>query len=370
MTTMATPRIIARYLGKDDIAAFGAGLDALRQRLRQSLGEQDVAYMRRLIRRQRLLEYGGRAAIHAGVLLPPVWLAGVGALAVSKILDNMEIGHNVMHGQYDWSGAPDLRSRDFEWNLLCPEDQWRHSHNMGHHRFTNIVGQDRDVGYGLLRMSEAQPWGLRYLLQPFAALGLCLVFEWGIGLHDLELDKLVFERRWSWRERKPAVRGFLRKWRRTVAKDYLLFPALAGPFFLPVALGNLLANAGRNVWAFVIIFCGHFPAGVEVFTPAECRGESRGEWYVRQVLGSCNIEGGRWLHLMSGHLSHQIEHHLFPNLPAHRYPEIAPAVQALCRQYGIPYHTGSLRRQFGSVVRRLLRLWLPELPRTLAPVPA
>lgn len=343
----------------DDVAAFGAAIDALRRKVRQSLGEDDVRYIRRLMRRQRQLEYGGRAALQAGFLLPPLWFAGVGLLAVSKILDNMEIGHNLMHGQYDWAGEPDLRGAEADWNLSCPPEQWRHSHNVVHHRFTNILGVDRDIGYGLLRMSEAQPWKIRYLIQPVAALGLCLGFEWGISLHDLELDRIVDRRGWRWRQYKPALLSVLRKAGREKAKDYLVFPLLAGPFFLPVLVGNLLANTTRNVWAFTIIFCGHFPEGVVVFRPGDCADESRGAWYARQVLGSCNIEGGRWLQLMSGHLTHQIEHHLFPAIPAHRYPELAPEVQLLCRQHGLPYHTGSLRLQFGSVVGRLLRLWLP-----------
>ena len=58
----------------------------------------------------------------------------------SKILDNMEIGHNIMHGQYDWTGDPALASKKFEWDTACPSDQWRHSHNYMHHTYTNIVG--------------------------------------------------------------------------------------------------------------------------------------------------------------------------------------------------------------------------------------
>lgn len=357
MTAMT--RTLDRYLDEEAVAAFGAELDALRRRIRASLGAPDLAYIRRLMRWQRRLEYGGRAAIHAGTVLPPLWLAGVGALAVSKILDSMEIGHNIMHGQYDWSVAPDLRGRDYEWGLLCPGDQWRHVHNMIHHRYTNIVGQDRDVGYGILRVAEAQPWQRRHLLQPAMVLFMFLTFEWGISLHDLELERIL-ERRWHWREQKQKVFAVVRKWRRLVAQDYLLFPALAGPLFLPVLLGNLSANVLRNMWAFAVIFCGHFPEGTQVFMPEECRNESRGAWYLRQLLGSSNFTGGRLLHLLSGHLSHQIEHHLFPNIPAHRYPEMAQEVQALCRRYGLPYNTASMPRQVSSVLRRLLRLWLPR----------
>ncbi len=131
--------------------------------------------------------------------------------------------------------------------------------------------------------------------------------------------------------------------------------------------GNLLANVTRNLWTFAVIFCGHFPDGVEVFSEEETRDESRGQWYVRQVRGSANIEGGRWLHLLTGHLSHQIEHHLFPDLPAARYPEIAPRVREICARYGQAYPTGSFRRQLGSVARRLLGLALPTRPAAPAP---
>lgn len=357
---MEACRIIYRYPCRKDLEAFAAELDALRRRIRHDLGAKDLRYIHRLMRVQKRLERGGRIAIHAGVLNPLLWLAGVGALGVSKILDNMEIGHNVMHGQYDWTNDPELAGRQFEWNNLCPGDQWRHSHNMIHHRFTNIIGIDRDVGYGFLRVTEAQPWRPWHLPQPLFALAGAFVFEWGVSLHDLELERIL-ERRWDWRQHRAQLAGLFRKWRQLAFREYVFFPLLAGPFFLPVMAGNFAANVMRNLWAFTIIFCGHFPEGVAYFHDEDCRDDSRGEWYVRQVLGSCNLEGGRWFHLMTGHLSHQIEHHLFPGIPAHRYPEMAPAVRAICERYGLPYHTGPLRRQFGSVVKRLVKLALPPL---------
>jgi linoleoyl-CoA desaturase len=62
---------------------------------------------------------------------------------------------------------------------------------------------------------------------------------------------------------------------------------------------------------------------------------------------------------MSGNLSYQIEHHLFPDLPSNRYAEIAPRIRALCERFGLPYTSGSLARQTGSVWKRVLRLALP-----------
>jgi linoleoyl-CoA desaturase len=144
-----------------------------------------------------------------------------------------------------------------------------------------------------------------------------------------------------------------------VAKDYVAFPLLAGPSWLPVLLGNFTANVARNLWSHTIIFCGHFPEGATVFTEDQLDGETRGDWYVRQLLGSSNIDGGPLFHIMSGNLSHQIEHHLFPDLPSNRYAEIAPRVRALCERFGLRYNTGPLAHQTLNVWKRIVRLALP-----------
>ena len=140
----------------------------------------------------------------------------------------------------------------------------------------------------------------------------------------------------------------------------MLFPALTGPAVprRPLA-GNATANLVRNVWAFTIIFCGHFPDGVATFTEEETEDETRGQWYFRQLLGSANITGGKLFHIMTGNLSHQIEHHLFPDLPGPPLPEIAAEVREICERYGLPYNTGPLGKQFGSVVRKIVNLALP-----------
>ena len=144
-------------LTPEQIESFGEELDAIRQRVLADRGEHDANYIRKVIRAQRGLEVAGRGLLWAGVF-PPAWIAGTAALSLSKILDNMEIGHNVMHGQYDWMNDPALSGKQFEWDNACPADQWRHSHNYMHHTHTNIVGKDRDIGYGVLRMSEDQRW--------------------------------------------------------------------------------------------------------------------------------------------------------------------------------------------------------------------
>jgi len=348
-------------LSDADLDAFGAELDVLRDQVVAQRGQADVDYMRRVIKVQRALATTGRASLFLVAVpgfSPVAWLYGAGALGVAKILDNMEIGHNVMHGQFDWTRDPALASANFDWDTVCPGDQWKHSHNYLHHTFTNILGKDRDIGYGILRMEPQQKWNPYYLGNPVWAFLLMVLFEWGVMVHDLEIENVISGER-TWAETKPLRKRQWRKAGRQVLKDYVLFPVLSGPLFLPTLAGNATANLVRNLWAFSIIFCGHFPTGVAVFTEEETENETRGQWYLRQMMGSANITGGKLFHVLSGNLSHQIEHHLFPDLPARRYPQIAGDVRALCEKYGLPYNTGPLRKQLGSVWGKIFKLALP-----------
>ncbi|MFW0796256.1 acyl-CoA desaturase [Gordonia sp. CPCC 205515] len=345
-------------LSYEQVEALGRDLDELRARIVADLGEKDREYLYSIIRAQRGFEIAGRGLMYLG-FFPPAWIAAVGALSVSKILDNMEIGHNVMHGQYDWMREDTYNSREFEWDTVCPAEQWKHSHNYLHHTFTNILGEDRDIGYGILRMARDQKWHPYYLGNLAYATGLMLLFEWGVMLHDLEAENVIAGKR-KWSDIKGLVKGMWRKAGRQVLKDYIVFPALTGPLFIPTLLGNATANLVRNVWTYSIIFCGHFPTGAQTFSAEECADETRGQWYLRQMLGSANITGSPLFHIMSGNLSHQIEHHLFPDLPASRYPEMAGEVREICERYGLPYNTGSLSQQLGSTWKKIAKLSLPN----------
>jgi fatty acid desaturase len=347
--------------------AFGRELDELKARVLADLGDRDATYIRRILKVQKGLEVGGRALLFAGIF-PPAWIAGTGMLAVSKILDNMEIGHNVMHGQYDWMNDPAFCGRTFEWDTACPADQWRHSHNYSHHTYTNIVDMDRDIGYGILRMSERQPWSPYFLGNPVYAFLLMVLFQYGVALHELETER-IRAGEIGVADKREILSEIWNKTKKQVFKDYVAFPLLAGPFAPWVFAGNLTANLIRNVWAFTIIFCGHFPAGTQEFSIEETRNESRGQWYLRQVLGSANLAGGKLFHILSGNLSFQIEHHLFPDLPAHRFAEISGEVQEILRRYGVPYNTGPLPRQFASVVAKIVRLAWPGRAFTEEPKP-
>ncbi|MCN0176756.1 acyl-CoA desaturase [Salinispora arenicola] len=347
------------HLTAEDIVVIGKELDAIRDRVMADLGERDARYIRRLIRTQRSLELGSRAVLLFS-LFPPAWIVGTAGLSVAKILENMEIGHNVLHGQWDWMRDPKIHSTTWEWDHVSPADQWKHSHNELHHRYTNVVGKDNDLGYGIMRVDEDQPWHPLHLGQPLWNLLNACFFEYGIAAYDLELGRNLKEGRHRDPEFRARARAVGRKIRRQVLKDYVLHPLLSGPSFLSTLAATFTANLVRNLWSHSVIMCGHFPEGVETFEKTSIEGESRGEWYLRQMLGSANISGSRLLHIMSGNLSHQIEHHLFPDLPSNRYREVVPEVRALFDRYGLTYTTGSLPRQVFSAWKKVIRLSLPN----------
>jgi fatty acid desaturase len=317
---------------------------------------KDAAYIRRVIAFQRTLDVAARVVIRCSRSRAG-WLLGAAALAVAKSVENMEIGHNVGHGQWDWMNDPEIHSNTWEWDMAGLSSQWRYSHNYTHHVYSNVIGMDDDIGFGIMRVTRDQPWQPIHLVQPLRNFLLATVFELGIALHGLHS---AHEREEGEIEKAAQTRAMVDKLVRQTAKDYVLFPALGGRRWRRTLTANLTANLARNLWSYVVIFCGHFPDGAEKFDPAVIESETHSEWYLRQMLGAANFDAGPVLALLSGNLCYQIEHHLFPDLPSNRYAEIAQQVRALCEKYDLPYTTGPLARQYLLTLRTICKLSLPD----------
>src|SRR6195952_1206778 len=347
------------HLTAEDIELLGKELDTIRQEIRDSLGEDDAKYIRRVIDVQRKLELGSRAALLAS-MFPPAWVVGTVGLSVAKILENMEIGHNILHGQWDWMRDPKIHSTTWEWDMASPAAQWKHSHNELHHTYTNVIGKDNDLGYGIMRVDEDQPWHPMHLGQPLWNFVNACLFEYGIAAYDLELGKVIAKKQTSEPEFRGRLKAVLGKIGKQVTKDYVVHPLLSGLAAPTTLAANLTANVVRNLWSHSVIMCGHFPEGVETFEKSSIEGETRGEWYLRQMLGSANISGSKAMHLMTGNLSHQVEHHLFPDLPSNLYAEIAPRVKDIFDRFGLTYHSAPLYKQVGSAWHKVIRLSLPN----------
>jgi len=344
------------HLSDADLDAFAAELDAIRRDIEDSRGEKDSAYVRRTIVFQRFLDVAARLVI-AGTRSKVGWVLGTTALAVAKSIENMELGHNIGHGQWDWMNDPEIHSSTWEWDMAGVSSQWRFSHNYRHHMFTNVVGVDDDLGFGVLRVTRDQKWQRSHLFSPLRNIALAIMFEWGIAAHGLHAE----HERAATAEKKSAVtRALIRKIARQAGKDYVFFPALSLRRWKRTLEANVVANLLRNVWANVVIACGHFADGAEKFEPAALEGETKPEWYLRQMLGSANFDAGPVLAFLSGNLCYQIEHHLFPDLPSNRYAEIAQRVRVLCAKYDLPYTTGPLVRQYLLTFRTISKLSVPD----------
>jgi NADPH-dependent stearoyl-CoA 9-desaturase len=401
---MASPAPLLRGIGPqtpEALQGFAQALDLIREQAMARRGERDARYIVSLLWVIRGLESTGRLVLlgaacwlaalttdHSDALHTAVWVTGLlGAvlLGVSKCLQNMEFGHNVMHGQYEWLNDPRFEGKAHEWDSACAKEDWRDFHNHMHHHYTNVADVDRDFGYGMLRLSDDTPWEPRHLIQAPYALLVALLFEWAIAIHNLEFERLRTDRTATqvriqrlW----PRARAKMAAQLRRDALAWPLLAALAGGVIgaggwtgaLAAAglmlAGTTLAGVIRNLWTFVVIFCGHFTDGVHLFPASAVATEHKGHWYLRQILGSSNIRGGWFFHVMTGNLSHQIEHHLFPDLPARRYAKVAPAVRAVCAAYNVPYNTGSLTGQFFTVARRIVRHSFPGGQKLLSPLPA
>jgi linoleoyl-CoA desaturase len=257
---------------------------------------------------------------------------------------------------------PEIHSSTWEWDMAGVAKHWRATHNYAHHKYTNILGMDDDVGYGLLRVTRDQSWTPRNVLNPVFNAVLAVGFEWGIALQHLELREILKPE-----TRADAVvrlREFSAKSARQIIKDYLAYPAVTSlsPYatFRSTVVANAVANVIRNLWTNAVIFCGHFPDGAEKFTPTDMVGESAGHWYLRQMLGSANIDAGPTLGFLTGNLSYQIEHHLYPDLPSSRLAEISVRVREVCDKYDLPYTTGPFVVQYTKSWRTIAKLALPD----------
>ena len=368
---MSSKTITVGPRSMEEMAEFEKELNAIREEALAKVGDEDARYIKKILWTTRLLETTGRGLLMFG-WFPPTWLLGVFLLGCAKIIDNMELGHNVMHGQFNFMNDPRFQGDTFEWDNTCPREGWRHTHNFEHHTYTNVIGKDRDFGYGMLRMSNDLSWRWFYHpVQFFYMLLLMVGFEWFVAVHELQTDKL-FAGKKKLSDMQTQWDLIKAKMWRQVRKDYIVWPLVAAVVAAPFGMsmeaglatmaGNFFGNIVRNIWAAAIIFCGHFTEDVYTFDKKSIVGETRGQWYLRQILGSSNITGGFLMHMMSGNLSHQVEHHLYPDMPASRYAEVAPKVRAVCAKYGVPYSTGRFMPQLFTVMKRVIRYSFPGGP--------
>ena len=323
-----------------------------------SRGDRDAAYIRKVIKTQRYLEMGSRAVLlFTGVKVKgfrPAWWIGTAGLSVAKILENMEIGHNVMHGQWDWMRDPKIHSTAWEWDNACPSSQWKHSHNEIHHTFTNVLGRDNDLGYGILRVDEDQKWSPFFLFQPIWHVGNALLFEYSIAAYDLELGSYLAKKKRMSEEEKAKFRTNAEEVGAKIKRQAT--KRLPGP---PRALGrhrlgphDLHRERRRQPRAQRVDQHDHHLRPLPA-RHRDLREDLDRRRDPRRVVPAPDARVGQHqrpkaMHVMTGNLSHQIEHHLFPDMPSNRYAEIAPRIRDLMERHDL-----ALRHRFNCPAGRV-----------------
>ena len=389
-------------LTPEQIEQIGREFDAIHDEVKAELGDRDRRYITSMIEMHRRLVVLARVLLLAS-RYRPAWIAGTTTLSLAKILENMEIGHNVMHGQWDWMNDPQINSSTWDWDSASTPEAWKHSHNYVHHTYTNIRGKDRDLGYEIMRIDPHQKWNPVYLFQPFYNLILAGFFEWGVAAHDLDFDAIRSGEK-SKAEVRRQLKGMAGKARSQIVKDYVAWPLISGLAMAAVDLAletravarrraklkrkvrrgrrpvkealtaaleggirsfrstqkaNFTANIVRNVWAYAIIFCGHFPDQTYTFSQAGGRGRDQGRVVHPPAAGRGEHRGQPALP----------RHQRQPRLPGRASPLPRHAQHAVRRDR--PARARDLRAlrtalqhrpfgvQLGTVQRTILRLAFP-----------
>ncbi len=332
-------------------AQIEAAFDAIKVHYRAQLGQADIDYIKGIRYKSRAFELIGRSTLWFG-FDPISFGVGVLFLFLHRNLESIELGHNILHGQYDYfPGIPEFHSRNFKWKSPIDEEGWRREHNNMHHVFTNVYAKDPDLTHGILRVNDRLPWHKFHRIQ----FPLYLFYFYPFMTYKFNAQNLGFNRGFI-EKHFPSTEGYaelnytidggdpkaLRKrdFRakfRVIFKEYYVFPLLAlvtGFSLLRVFFANLIVDIINSLWMTFTLQSSHFTEPLQ----AENCLDNKGKWYESQILSSINFKGRyRWQSILWGHIDYQIEHHLFPDLPSRHYPAIALEVQAVCRQFGIAY---------------------------------
>jgi fatty acid desaturase len=326
-------------------------IEQIKAYYRSQLGQKDIDYIKGIRNKSRIFELIGRSLIWFGYD-PISFSLGILFLFLHRNLESIELGHNILHGQYDYfPEIPEFHSRNFKWKSPIDEEGWRREHNNMHHVFTNVYAQDPDLTHGILRVNNRLPWNKFHLFQfPLYLFYFYPFMTYKFNAQNLGFNRAFIEKYFPSQEGYASLnyqidggdpkalrkRDFRAKFR-VIFKEYYVFPLLAlftGFSLLRVFFANLITDIINSLWMTFTLQSSHFTEPLQ----AENCLENKGKWYESQINSTINFKGRfKWQSILWGHIDYQIEHHLFPDIPSHYYPEIALKVQEICKKYEIEY---------------------------------
>src|SRR5262245_30335904 len=242
---------IATETAPDRLQSFGAAIDASKRDVESRIGPAELRRVEALRRVSRTLEAVGRVSRH-GSSEPLLFPLGVVSPCLHNQMEATEIGHTALHGAYDRFDDRRFHSDKHRWLVPIDEESWRNGHNVRHHGNTNQAGKDPDIHFGPVRLTDQTPWTRMHKIQlPFALGFMFPIFGFLMNLHFTGVHDAWFGNGRGGMDflpdrSKKTVRAAhfraLRKYIPYYAKEYVLFPLLAGPLFWKVLLGNWLSE--------------------------------------------------------------------------------------------------------------------------------
>jgi fatty acid desaturase len=359
-----------------DLEAFLADVRALRREIEASLGEEDLAHLRRM-------EAVGRAFTALGYLTAGVAPNPLSAFAIAVGRGaRWMLMHHIGHRGYDKVPGVPARytSRVFargwrrflDWPDWMVPEAWIYEHNVLHHSYTGELRDPDLVERNMQKVNDAGvPTALKWIALGFYA----ATWKWTYYAPN---TLRTYLHRHTWKEGSEDPQALPLAWSTLLKQSYLPYaglhfgaiPALYflfGPWAWFSALCNsLAAEVLTNLHTFLVIGPNH--AGDDLYR-FEARPASKAEGMARQVVGSVDYATGSdvvdFAHLW---LNYQIEHHVFPDLPMRQYQRVQPRLRALCEKHGLPYVQESVVKRAGKMFD--IFLGKTKMKRWTAPAPA
>ncbi len=269
------------------------------------------------------------------------------------------VAHHVLHRGYDKiSGIPEhYTSKGFakgwrrylDWLDWMYPAAWDTEHNDIHHYHLGEEIDPDQVEFNMetLRKSNIPTWG-RYALLALMAASWKIIYYASSTLTEYRAiqakeaggKRNQISRADMWNPLKPAGKDL---WLSCMLPYGIVQFAVIPLLFLPISaiaatnvfINVVMAEIITNLHSFLVIGPNHTGEDVMMF---EDKAKGKGEFYLRQIVGSVNYPNGtNLLDFLHGWLNYQIEHHLLPDMPASQYQKAQPLVKAICEKHDIPY---------------------------------
>jgi linoleoyl-CoA desaturase len=309
-----------------------------------------------------ILFAGGTFSLYLLILLggfaPLVLLPMAIVLGMFSAFIGFNVCHDALHGSYSRHAAVNTALGSIFHLIGANTYNWKISHNMVHHMFTNIHDHDDDlvVAPGLVSVCpQDRPSAIQryqhfyaFLLYGFASLSWIFVkdyqkfFQNSIGSYDtrkhprIEYFKLFFFK---------ALYYVL-----VIVLPLLLMDQITWWQFM---IGFVAMQMAKGFVLGMVFQLAHIVEDLE-FPEAHTSGCMEDAWAVHQLRTTANFGRKSFLTtFLCGGLNMQVEHHLFPKVCHTHYRALSDIVEQTAQEFGVPYYENAT---FGTALASHYRL--------------